>query len=426
MKLTDKSLESFLKNKLDSYEPEYNHSDWVRLEKDLPAAKTGISGLTSKIISIAGVVAVTVATIAIVNLYKTNSTEPNQNIAITNDSNKPVIEKSVATIDVAKSTSNKISAVSKDVSDKENNLDKEISNNSTTQSENSDVITEVSSEKKLPEPNNTNSIAKQVPIAINNNIAQPVASFTCSVLEGCSPLKVSFIPEVLNDSLLYIWTFGDGNISYEMSPTHTYSNEISAIPSLTVKYKKSKLSKTSSGEVITVKQSPKAEFAFENTGANFNFECRTLSAMKCKWLFGNGEESSEKNPVVSFSKNGKYPVSLNVISANGCSDAVTKDVVSQIKFNIMFPNAFIPNGNGRNDMFGAFGDNLSDYQVSIAIYSRNGQLVFESNDVNEKWNGKIKGTDRVCEPGTYGYEVFIKDKAGNMEKRIGSVVLLNK
>jgi len=67
-----------------------------------------------------------------------------------------------------------------------------------------------------------------------------------------------------------------------------------------------------------------------------------------------------------------------------------KVVEAPIDFCVWLPNAFTPNGDGRNDKFGP-GDSychfdFSDY--SFNIYNRFGQLVFQSVNPGEKWDGR--------------------------------------
>ena len=57
---------------------------------------------------------------------------------------------------------------------------------------------------------------------------------------------------------------------------------------------------------------------------------------------------------------------------------------------VQFPLAFTPNGDGRNDDFGAIYNmdciaNISEYR--LRIYSRSGSLVFETKDPSERWSG---------------------------------------
>lgn len=55
----------------------------------------------------------------------------------------------------------------------------------------------------------------------------------------------------------------------------------------------------------------------------------------------------------------------------------------------LIPTAFSPNGDGTNDVFRAFGQNIEEYKMSI--YNRWGELLFESLDVNIGWDGTFSG-----------------------------------
>ena len=57
---------------------------------------------------------------------------------------------------------------------------------------------------------------------------------------------------------------------------------------------------------------------------------------------------------------------------------------------VYVPGAFTPNGDGRNDVFRPiiYG-NVTNYQFSV--YSRQGQLVFTSGELNKGWDGRVNG-----------------------------------
>lgn len=56
---------------------------------------------------------------------------------------------------------------------------------------------------------------------------------------------------------------------------------------------------------------------------------------------------------------------------------------------VFVPNAFTPNGDGRNDRFGPLGKVPGKYD--LRIYNRFGELVFQSNDMERKWDGTKRG-----------------------------------
>lgn len=62
------------------------------------------------------------------------------------------------------------------------------------------------------------------------------------------------------------------------------------------------------------------------------------------------------------------------------------------------PNAFTPNGDGMNDVLGMFPiedacEPLDVDEFRLVIFNRWGQKVFESSDVQARWNGTYKGED---------------------------------
>lgn len=59
-------------------------------------------------------------------------------------------------------------------------------------------------------------------------------------------------------------------------------------------------------------------------------------------------------------------------------------------YEVFIPNAFTPNDDGRNDLYGPV-TSQSLLEFKFWIYDREGSLVFRSNDINDKWDGKING-----------------------------------
>ena len=60
-------------------------------------------------------------------------------------------------------------------------------------------------------------------------------------------------------------------------------------------------------------------------------------------------------------------------------------------YNIYIPNAFTPNGDGQNDYFEVFGHKQAWKQFSLQVFDRLGEKVFETSDMNFKWDGSYKG-----------------------------------
>jgi gliding motility-associated-like protein len=91
-------------------------------------------------------------------------------------------------------------------------------------------------------------------------------------------------------------------------------------------------------------------------------------------------------------------------------------------FNV--PNVFTPNGDGFNDELEIEYQNIFKYEIKI--YNRWGVRVFESEDLNNPWNGKIKGMDAV--EGVYFWEIIYQEYngqgGGNVTKGLKGTVSL--
>jgi gliding motility-associated-like protein len=116
-----------------------------------------------------------------------------------------------------------------------------------------------------------------------------------------------------------------------------------------------------------------------------------------EYLWNNGDTSLQ----ITVSAAGTYTRQR----WSGSGYYTDKFTVSEtpIDFCVWLPSAFTPNGDGKNDVFGP-GDNychpdFSDY--SFNIYNRWGQMVFQSVNAGEKWDGRFGGV--LQETGVYFY-----------------------
>ena len=96
---------------------------------------------------------------------------------------------------------------------------------------------------------------------------------------------------------------------------------------------------------------------------------------------------------------------LTAVSPNGCGTSIDTVNVKVYK-DIYIPSAFTPNGDGKNDLWNipalqAFS------QFELLVYNRYGQLVFQSRNQYQPWNGKTNGTPLPA--GAYVYFLSITD-----------------
>jgi PKD repeat protein len=113
-----------------------------------------------------------------------------------------------------------------------------------------------------------------------------------------------------DEPMSYLWDFGDGSSSTEISPTHTYTNPGWYTAVLTAT---NALGSDSASQDLGVRPPPQASFyvedvAFEDTPVVF--QNQSLWAQRYLWVFGDGGKSRRPNPVHVFSDPGTYTVRL--------------------------------------------------------------------------------------------------------------------
>jgi gliding motility-associated-like protein len=88
---------------------------------------------------------------------------------------------------------------------------------------------------------------------------------------------------------------------------------------------------------------------------------------------------------------------------------------------IIFPNVFSPNGDGQNDEF--YFQNFGLEDINWRVYNRWGTLIFETDQVNQTWNGRTTSGEE-CSEGTYFYIVNYKLVDLDWDREKGYVSLL--
>ena len=80
---------------------------------------------------------------------------------------------------------------------------------------------------------------------------------------------------------------------------------------------------------------------------------------------------------------------VKALEEGGNNESYSNSVCFSFRGIIYIPNAFSPNGDGINDFFKVVGSNFKSFKMQI--FSRWGELLFESTDINEAWDGTYNG-----------------------------------
>jgi gliding motility-associated-like protein len=111
-----------------------------------------------------------------------------------------------------------------------------------------------------------------------------------------------------------------------------------------------------------------------------------------------------------------------IANENGVVSSISNTITIIKDPNLFSPTAFTPNADGLNDIFNVFGQYIEVFEMSI--FNRWGEIMYNTNDIEQGWNGFYKGT--LMPEGTYVFRATITDQAGRSFDRAGTVLLLRK
>ena len=133
-------------------------------------------------------------------------------------------------------------------------------------------------------------------------------------------------------------------------------------------------------------------------------------------FFSNINESSAWGTISSQKSN----ISLTVSDAYGCKSTTSQELDPSLCCQIVLPNAFTPNGDGRNDVFRPLGSGLHTFH-KFTIANRWGQIVFESANSKFEWDGNFNGVPQEMD--VY-YYILSYDCGGKTLEQKGDVTLI--
>lgn len=166
----------------------------------------------------------------------------------------------------------------------------------------------------------------------------------------------------------------------------------------------------------------RADFATETiTNNDWSFINTSAEANNYIWDFGDSTSlSTDVNPYHTYEDTGRYNVTLIVKNNKGCVDTLQRYILVKPGLYFYFPNSFTPNGDGNNDVFAPKGLGIAKYNMNI--FNRWGELIYNSNDINQGWDGSTNKAKSQTE--TYTCVFDVEDDRGNKYQKIGSIILI--
>ncbi|MFO0323101.1 MAG: PKD domain-containing protein [Bacteroidota bacterium] len=252
----------------------------------------------------------------------------------------------------------------------------------------------------------------------------------------CGTTTIPFVNNSTGSSeLAFNWYFGDpttvADTSNVKSPTYIYPSSGTYSVTMVAYVNGKPLCNDTVKTTVSISSLFKASFTFSPIPCSNNliaFKEQTEELLGInpvwRWNFGDGTKSNEPNPFHTFTITGNYQVTLNADIPDGlnCKDSLSIVSFFEIEGSELYiPNTFTPNGDGHNDVFKIRGPTYKEFY--FAVYNRWGELIFETTDQRQGWDGNYKG--KFSDSDVFGY--YMKARCEEQSEEIfrkGNVTLI--
>jgi len=184
---------------------------------------------------------------------------------------------------------------------------------------------------------------------------------------------------------------------------------------------------------IVVIQKPYANFYTSPTVAwlpNTSIQFVNISLLATNYVWdifaptGPDLSTTEESPIIELTEEGDYTIRLIAINDFGCRDTAFKENYIRINAGgvLLVPDAFTPNGDGVNDSFKPVFEGVERDAYTFRVYNRWGELLFETHDIDEAWDGTFQG--EMSESEVYVWQVQGRYYGSDHFQEKGRVMLL--
>ncbi|WP_082886624.1 gliding motility-associated C-terminal domain-containing protein [Flavisolibacter tropicus] len=220
------------------------------------------------------------------------------------------------------------------------------------------------------------------------------ADFTYIINYGCTEDKVSYSHHGKDGVNYWEWKLDEGQESNSQNTQANYTIFNEKQVQLVVS---NGVCNDTTTQKIQLLNALKADFTVidENCpNEPIQFTSQSIGhQLTYNWNFDDGNQATTENPKHTYAIPGRetvYNVNYTITDLWGCQQSVQKPIKIYTSCYIAVPNAFTPNGDGKNETIGPL-NAIKAEQVEFAVYNRWGQLVYKTQNWKNGWDGKLNG-----------------------------------
>ena len=262
-------------------------------------------------------------------------------------------------------------------------------------------------------------------------LSAQMPSISSSVTTGCVPTEVTFInnnPSATNCT----WNFGNNQTSSLcFDPTTVYSQVGCYDITLTQTDSQGCDTTVTFNDVVCIEDVEASFYLSPGTigpgNSTVTFYNNSSNAVSYQWYFGDNTNATDFEPIHTYSTNLQtgYVATLIATSDAGCIDSTSMPISYQELLIYYVPNTFTPDADEHNQLFTpVFTSGFSPDNFEMTIFNRWGELVWQSFDHTEGWDGSfgLKGLNAPV--GTYVWVISFKPKDNDDKLKITGFVNL--
>jgi gliding motility-associated-like protein len=232
------------------------------------------------------------------------------------------------------------------------------------------------------------------------------------------------------------WYFTNGQVVNNCGPVTLSFSEVGCVGvELKVVSLQGCVNSISADNFICISPNPTAGFNVSTlnpttASPGIQFTNTSEGASAFEWTFGDYSPISyQENPYhiyTGFSdfETSAYLVILNAYSSNGCADTAMLWINIYPDLIFYVPNAFTPDDDQYNQVFKpVFSSGFSAKNYNFSIYNRWGELIFETDQINQGWDGTYH--NMRCQDDVYTWKIRLMSAVtGSRKEYVGHVTLL--
>ena len=259
----------------------------------------------------------------------------------------------------------------------------------------------------------------------------PVIAPVLAVTDGCAPVQVILESGYLGTGSCH-WDLGNGMDTTGCGPlTYIYAQPGVHQVVLMVDPDNDCGTTVNVGMPVVVAEEPVASFSIQDDPGHrdqpvVSMINTSMGATGYLWDFGGWGTSTLAEPTFAFpyGTEERQTICLTALASPACVDTACMNWLLPAGATVFVPNAFTPDGDGRNDGFAPRTSGMDPEGFLFFIVDRWGQTLYSTEDMHASWDGTLRNGD-PAPPGVYVWKLTgHESRVVRRIERTGHVTLL--